>query len=86
VGHSSSAHTMMEKYMIGSVDGYVAAPSYVEPPKDTGTASRASSSFKTYKPMASPPLVGYITLVNLLVITVAVALWYYFTFISKKKE
>jgi hypothetical protein len=71
---------MMNEYLIGSVDGYVT------PPKDTGTASRASSSFKTDKPAASPPLVGYISPLNLLVITLAVALWCYFTFVSKNKE
>ncbi|KAJ4751576.1 Cytochrome b5 [Rhynchospora pubera] len=78
VGHSSSAETMMEGYLIGSVDGYVAPNMAAE------SASRDSSSVKTNQP-AVPPTSSFNPL-PLLVIVLAVAAWYYFTVLSKNKE
>ncbi|KAJ1686105.1 hypothetical protein LUZ63_017495 [Rhynchospora breviuscula] len=78
VGHSSSAETMMEGYLIGSVDGYVAPHVAAE------SASRAPSSVKTNQP-AVPPTSSFNPL-PLLVIVLAIAAWYYFTVLSKNKE
>ncbi|XP_078149766.1 uncharacterized protein LOC144545081 [Carex rostrata] len=79
VGHSSSAEAMMEKYLIGSVDGYVA------PHVASGVTSKASSSVNANKPVVAPPSNSFNPL-PLIVIVLAVAAWYYFTFISKNKE
>lgn len=79
VGHSSSAEAMMEKYLIGSVDGYVA------PHVASGVTSKASSSVNTNKPVVAPPSSSFNPL-PLIAIVLAVAAWYYFTFISKNKE
>lgn len=69
----------MEKYLIGSVDGYVA------PHVASGVTSKASSSVNTNKPVVAPPSSSFNPL-PLIVIVLAVAAWYYFTFISKNKE
>ncbi|KAF3330879.1 Cytochrome B5 isoform D [Carex littledalei] len=66
VGHSLSAEAMMEKYLIGSVDGYVA------PHVASGVTSKASSSVNTNKPVVAPASSSFNPL-PLLVIALAVA-------------
>ncbi|KAJ3703550.1 hypothetical protein LUZ61_007255 [Rhynchospora tenuis] len=81
VGHSTSAVSMMESYLIGSVEGYVAP--YVA----TGEASSrpaSSAQGNKGKPASSASFVDY--LLPVLVLIFAFVAWYYLTFISKDEK
>ncbi|XP_065044847.1 uncharacterized protein LOC135676985 [Musa acuminata AAA Group] len=73
VGHSSTAASMMESYVIGTVEGYA---SNIKP------TSRHWLS-KQEQPPPSYSFTDY--LLPLLVLGIAFAAWYYLTFYSKAK-
>ncbi|KAJ4766763.1 Cytochrome b5 [Rhynchospora pubera] len=81
VGHSTSATSMMESYLIGSVEGYVA------PYAATGEASsRPTSSAQGNKGPASSSASFVDYLLPVLVLIFAFVAWYYLTFVHTDEK
>ncbi|OAY63839.1 Cytochrome B5 isoform D [Ananas comosus] len=78
VGHSSSATSMMESYLIGSIEGYVKA--------DKAPAAQNSTQKAAAAAAASPSSSSFLDfLLPLIVLAFAFAAWYYLTFQAKAK-
>ncbi|RRT82357.1 hypothetical protein GW17_00007890 [Ensete ventricosum] len=73
VGHSSTATSMMESYVVGTVEGYV-------------SGIKPTSRHRLLKQEQPPPSYSFTEyLLPLLVLGVAFAAWYYLTFYAKAK-
>ncbi|WOL14307.1 cytochrome b5-like [Canna indica] len=74
VGHSSTAMSMMESYLIGSVEGYASGGS---------AASRPIAGPRRLQEQQPPSYSFFDYFLPLLVLGIATAAWYYLTFYSK---
>jgi len=75
VGHSTSAVSMMDSYLIGSIKGYVrpSASKAIPPNSRTMQGNKGPPNPNTFLDFLLP----------LFVLGLAFAAWYYLTFISK---
>ncbi|XP_062202994.1 uncharacterized protein LOC133905266 [Phragmites australis] len=82
VGHSTSAISMMDSYLIGSIEGYV--PPSASKAIDSGSFDVPPNSRTMQGNKGSPnPNTFLDFLLPLFVLGLACAAWYYLTFISK---
>ncbi|KAF3321758.1 Cytochrome B5 isoform D [Carex littledalei] len=78
VGHSTAAVSMMESYLIGSVEGYV--PPYVA----SGEASSRPTTYAEANKEKQATFVDY--LLPVLVLIFAIVAWYYLTFVIEDEK
>ncbi|XP_073013280.1 uncharacterized protein [Typha latifolia] len=81
VGHSTSAISMMENYLIGAIEGYTAKSEGGRKTMDLGEAARA----KRMQESNQPSYTFFDYLLPLLVLGLAFVAWYYLTFYSEAK-
>jgi hypothetical protein len=82
VGHSTSAISMMNSYLIGSIEGYV-PPSVCEDATVHGSDEPPNSRTMQRNKGSPAPNTFLDFVLPLIMLGVAVAAWYYLTFIAK---
>lgn len=86
VGHSSTAISMMEGYLIGVVEGYEGSAAGGGAPNTKGAVGEGPIRARTLQERKSPPSSIFLDfLLPVLVLGLAFAAWYYLTFYSKAK-
>ncbi|XP_010930312.1 uncharacterized protein [Elaeis guineensis] len=86
VGHSSTAISMMESYVIGVVEGYEGSAAGGGAPNTKGAMGGGAVSARTLKERRPPPSSSFLDLLlPVLILGLAFGAWYYLTFYSKAK-